>query len=43
MGSIPFSYLFTRVITRQDIRSRGSGNVGATNVFRTSGPGVALL
>lgn len=43
LGSIPFSYLFTRMLTRQDIRKRGSGNVGATNVFRTSGPGVALL
>lgn len=43
LGSIPFSYIITRVITRQDIRQRGSGNVGATNVLRTSGPGVGLL
>lgn len=42
IGSIPFSYIFTRMLTKQDIRTRGSGNVGATNVLRTSGPWVAL-
>lgn len=43
IGSIPFSYIFTRLFTRQDIRKKGSGNVGATNVLRTSGPVVAIL
>lgn len=43
LGSIPFSYLFTRLFARQDIREKGSGNVGATNVLRSFGPGVALL
>ncbi|MEQ8175290.1 MAG: glycerol-3-phosphate 1-O-acyltransferase PlsY [Syntrophomonadaceae bacterium] len=43
IGSIPFSYIFTRLFTKQDIRKKGSGNVGATNVLRTSGPAVAVL
>ncbi|MEN6350961.1 MAG: glycerol-3-phosphate 1-O-acyltransferase PlsY [Syntrophomonas sp.] len=43
IGSIPFSYLFTRLFTKQDIRKKGSGNVGATNVLRTSGKSIALL
>ncbi|WP_054697438.1 glycerol-3-phosphate 1-O-acyltransferase PlsY [Syntrophomonas palmitatica] len=43
IGSIPFSYLFPRIFARVDVRSRGSGNVGATNVFRTTGPLVAGL
>lgn len=42
IGSIPFSYLFTRLLTKQDIRQRGSGNVGATNVLRTSGVNAAI-
>lgn len=43
LGSIPFSYIFTRLFTKQDIRTKGSGNVGATNVLRTSGPAVAAF
>lgn len=43
LGSIPFSYIFTRLFTKQDIRQKGSGNVGATNVLRTSGPVLAIL
>ncbi|HWP96623.1 MAG TPA: glycerol-3-phosphate 1-O-acyltransferase PlsY [Syntrophomonadaceae bacterium] len=43
IGSIPFSYIFTRLFTKEDIRKRGSGNVGATNVLRTAGPAVASL
>lgn len=43
IGSIPFSYLFTRLITQQDIRKKGSGNVGATNALRTSGVRVGLI
>lgn len=43
LGSIPFSYIFTRLFTKQDIRKKGSGNVGATNVLRTSGPILAAL
>jgi acyl phosphate:glycerol-3-phosphate acyltransferase len=45
IGAIPFSYLITRWKTGGDIRNMGSGNVGATNVLRTSGklPGLAAL
>ena len=34
-GSIPFGYLFTKVLLKKDIRNVGSGNIGATNVLRT--------
>lgn len=45
LGSIPTGYLFGRVLKDIDIRQHGSGNVGATNVFRTVGkiPGVIVL
>lgn len=43
IGSIPFSYLSARVLAHTDVRSRGSGNVGATNVYRTSGVWAGLL
>jgi glycerol-3-phosphate acyltransferase PlsY len=36
-GSIPFSYLVGRLVTGKDVRREGSGNVGATNVFRVAG------
>ena len=34
LGSIPFGYLLVRSTEGRDIRSLGSGNIGATNVFR---------
>jgi glycerol-3-phosphate acyltransferase PlsY len=34
LGSIPFGYLLIRSAEGRDIRSFGSGNIGATNVFR---------
>lgn len=37
IGSIPFSYLVPRWLGKIDIRKHGSGNAGATNVFRTLG------
>jgi glycerol-3-phosphate acyltransferase PlsY len=45
LGSIPFSYLVTRIQTGKDIRQLGSKNVGATNVLRTTGkiPGIIAL
>jgi acyl phosphate:glycerol-3-phosphate acyltransferase len=45
LGSIPFSFLVTKSFSGEDIRTRGSGNVGATNVMRTQGklPGAVAL
>lgn len=45
LGSIPFGYLLVRATGGGDIRFQGSGNIGATNVARTSGwsVGVATL
>lgn len=44
LGSIPFGFLLVRTFRRADIRQSGSGNIGATNVARTSpGLGIATL
>ena len=37
IGAIPFGYLLVRVKSGADVRSMGSGNIGATNVLRTTG------
>ena len=42
LGSIPFGYLLVRIFRGQDVRQSGSGNIGATNVARSS-PGLGLL
>jgi acyl phosphate:glycerol-3-phosphate acyltransferase len=36
LGSIPFGYLLVRLFHGKDVRQTGSGNIGATNVSRTS-------
>lgn len=43
IGSIPFSYIVSRYMGGMDIRSKGSGNVGATNVLRNLGLKIALV
>jgi glycerol-3-phosphate acyltransferase PlsY len=40
VGAIPVGLLVVRAVTGRDIRTEGSGNIGATNVFRTSGPAL---
>ena len=42
-GSIPFGYLFTKILLKKDIRSVGSGNIGATNVLRTGNKSLGYL
>lgn len=41
LGSIPFGLVLTRLSGRGDVRSIGSGNIGATNVLRTGSKGLA--
>ena len=42
-GSIPFGYLFTKILLKNDIRNVGSGNIGATNVLRTGNKSLGYL
>jgi len=42
IGGIPFGYLLVRLRTGRDVRAAGSGNIGATNVLRTTGRALAV-
>ena len=41
LGSIPFGLVLTRFAGKGDVRTIGSGNIGATNVLRTGSKGLA--
>lgn len=42
IGGIPFGYLLVKMKTGEDVRAKGSGNIGATNVMRIMGRGLGL-
>ncbi len=43
LGSLDFAIIVTKLIVKEDIREKGSGNAGATNVLRSHGKGLAAL
>lgn len=43
LGSIPFGFLLVLLFRKEDIRSKGSGNIGATNVVRSGAKGLGAL
>lgn len=43
LGSIDFGVLVSRLLYHEDVRTKGSGNAGATNMLRTYGKGAAAL
>ena len=42
LGSVPTGYLLVKLFRHEDIRSVGSGNIGATNVIRSGGKGLGV-
>jgi len=43
IGGVPFGYLVVRLRSGRDVRDLGSGNIGATNVLRTTGRAAAVM
>ncbi len=43
LGGIPFGLIIVRLMTGADVRQSGSGNIGATNVLRSTGPVPGIL
>ena len=43
VGSIPFGFIFTKLVLKEDIRKIGSGNIGATNALRTGNKTVGYM
>ncbi len=43
LGAVPFGILFSRIFSNIDVRTVGSGNIGATNVLRAAGKKAAIL
>jgi glycerol-3-phosphate acyltransferase PlsY len=43
LGSVPTGLLLAKFFSKVDPRKTGSGNIGATNIFRTAGKGLGIL
>jgi len=43
LGAIPFGFILVKLATGRDVRASGSGNIGATNVLRTTGRALGVL
>ena len=43
IGGIPFGLIVVKLMTGADVREGGSGNIGATNVLRTTGPAAGII
>lgn len=43
LGSVPTGLILTKFFSKVDPRKAGSGNIGATNIFRTSGKSLGIL